>query len=365
MSYFTPGPQRRDLFDDLRRKQAEETSVVARARQEAERLDARPAKPPEKPVAGVVGDRRVRPEEMTSPAGPPALDHLLEHEETRAAARAVGDTRLAGRALREVVGDLDNLLTNAEAQLRLSARGRSRQTVKEAMPQLVAMSSLAALPLDEVADILDLPSENVDTVVASLVRHGGLSPGERHAALKGVEQLRTQLWQAEAAQDHGLLDRLLRFIVKIAVLVGVAVGAAPVAALAVGEPVIKEVVKAGIVALVAMTLQRTADAVRDRRPDPYVAARAEHAALLEELAAARCLDDQPAYEGEHTVVGIRLAVRCGTARIASITIDWKEKQQYWAVLDEITDAVGQHAPPALARLQRTLRALTPPSRRQD
>jgi len=58
-------------------------------------------------------------------------------------------------------------------------------------------------------------------------------------------------------------------------------------------------------------------------------------------------------------VRIRLAVRCKTAQIALIIRDRKGKQQFWALLDEITGAVGHHPSVALAQVRRKLRALTP------
>lgn len=90
-------------------------------------------------------------------------------------------------------------------------------------------------------------------MVGALARHGGLSPAERHDALKGIDRLRAQLREAELTKDHSLLDRLLRRIVKIAVLLGVVIGAAPLAA------------------LVAMAPQRAADGVRQYHTDPDTA----------------------------------------------------------------------------------------------
>ncbi|GAA4550961.1 hypothetical protein [Amycolatopsis samaneae] len=361
---YRSGPERRDSFfrTSPPRREPEKTSAVEQARQQAERLFGQHGKPPRESEAG--SSRLPRPEDTVSSEGLPPLDRLFEHEQARAAARAARDSRLASRALREVAVDLNNLLDLSEEQLRLSARGRARQTVKEAMPQLVARSSLAALPFGEVADLLGLPPGKADEVVDALTRRGGLSPGERYDALKGIEWLREQLRQAKVTEDQSLLDRLVRFIVKIAVLVGVAVGAASLGAFAVEDWAVKGVVKAGIIALVAVALQRVADGVRDRGRGPYAAARAAHDALLDELTAAQALSGPPAYAGEPVVVRVRLAVRIGSARIASLSLDWQEKQQYWAILGEAEEAVGSDRLDALARTLRTLRALTPPERRE-
>ncbi|MEV6874506.1 hypothetical protein [Amycolatopsis sp. NPDC051128] len=289
---------------------------------------------------------------------------MIEHEQARTAARLANDRKLADDALRTVVGDLDILLGQAEAQLRLSDRGRARQTVKEAVPRFVAISSLAALPLAEVADILNLPATDVSTVTDSLIRHGGLSPAERHDALTGIELLRKQLRQVEITKDHSLLDRIIRFIVKVGVLLGIAAGSALPAALAVGDTIVKEVVKAAITALVALALQRTVRGVLAHGDDLRTTARAAHTALVDELSVITALCDTPAYEGEHTVLRVRLAVRCAIARIATTSVPWNRKQEYWAVLDEITRKLANDPPTTLLHLQRKVRAFTPPPERR-
>ncbi|WP_158852934.1 hypothetical protein [Saccharothrix deserti] len=162
MSYSTPFRHEDGFY---RKKRKEDTSLVAQARQAAEQL-------PTPPKDDTVVSRPQRQEEQTAAAAPPVLELLLYHEEERAA-RASGDLRLASSALVGVVRDLDVLPDSAEDYLRQTGRGRSRQRVREAMPHLVAISAIAALPLAEVGEFLDLPPDRVDAVLASLARHGG------------------------------------------------------------------------------------------------------------------------------------------------------------------------------------------------
>lgn len=352
MSYSAPGPRR-----DTHSSGKPAPSVVEQARLEAERLAARQAPPP-----AVVSSRPPRPEEQSSAAGPPLLDHLIDQEQVRVVARAAGDTVLADRALGAVVRDLDVLLDAAAQQLRAQDEEQSDRAaqIRESLPQL--LGGLTAVPLVEVADLLDLPRASVDTVWESLASHGGVTPAERAAVLVGISDLRGQLQQAEMTRDHSLLDRLFGFVVKIAVLVGVAVAAAPLGALAVGESVVKEVVKAAVIGLVAVALQQASETVRDWRAarNPYAVAQAAHLALIDELATARGLRQRQAYEGEHTVLRVRLEVRSCVARVSAIPLEWEDKQRYWAILDGITAVLDHSTPDELGPLRRQLIALNPP-----
>jgi hypothetical protein len=402
LSYSAPGPERRDFFISFRSNKQEvcrysgctrgpdggpallrsggsdqpagyccfehkeaasrerkPDNPVSRAREEIQRISAR------RPKRGddIVAVRPPRPEEQSAAAGPPDLDRLFAHEQTRSNARRANNAKLANRALIEVIGDLDHMLDIVAGQLRLAGRGRSRQQVKDAVSQLVATSRLAVLPLREMSDLLDIPHGEVDTVLAVLAKNGGISPPERQAALEQVERLRALLRQAASTKDHSLLDRLLDFIVEIVILVTIAIAATPLGTIAVGDSVIKEVIKAGLIALVAVALQNAIDSIRERRRarNPYVTARAAHAALVNELLIAEGLNKEPAYEGEHTVIKIRLMIRCCAARIASISLAWKDTQQYWSLLDEIEADADKQPPSTLASVRRKLQILTPPS----
>ncbi|MEU7478219.1 hypothetical protein AB0A63_19700 [Lentzea sp. NPDC042327] len=353
MSYSTPF-RRDDGFH--REKRQEDTSVVAQARQAAEQL---PAPPADDRVAA----RPLRQKEEPAAAAPPVLELLLHHEEERAAARASGDLRLAATALVGVVQDLDVLLDSVEDHLRQTSRRRSRQRVREAMPHLVAISAISALPWAEVGEFLDLPPDRVAAVLDSLARHGGISPAQRQRALEQIRWLRGQLRQVVATRDHSLLDRLLAFVSKFVLLGFVVLASAASGAFAVSESVLKEVVKTGVVALVAAALQMSVDHVLGKRTRQgrHSAARDEHAALVSELSAAESLWEAPAYDGEHAVVRTRVAVRMCAVRVASIPLEWREKWRYWDLLDELTAALAEDTPDRLRVGLRRITALSPPA----
>ncbi|MEU4744265.1 hypothetical protein AB0G02_27900 [Actinosynnema sp. NPDC023658] len=335
----------------------EDVSVVADARRAAEQLPVPPARP------DVVGAHREHEDDDKAAAAPPVLELLLYHEEERAAARASGDVRLANRALVDVVRDLDVLLDSTEEHLRQTGDRRSRQRVRDAVPRLVAISAVAVMPLAVVAGFLDLPPDRVDAVVASLARHGDLDPAGRRRALQQVQWLRNSLRQVEVTEDHSLLDRVLAFVSKFALLGFVALASAAAGAFSVGESVVKEVVKTAVIALVAAALQASADHVRARRDGQTrrAAAQAAHAALLADLAVADSLWAEPAYEGEHAVTRVRLAVRACAARITSVPLDWPDKWQYWDLLDDVAAALDRATPAELRSQVRRLRAFGPPA----
>ncbi|MET9224590.1 hypothetical protein [Lentzea sp. NPDC003310] len=352
MSYSTPF--RREDGASRRTRKADSSSV-AEARAAAEQLTP----PPEADVVVTPAQRR---EENLAAGAPPVLELLLYHEEERAAARASGDVRLAASALAGVVRDLDELLDSAESHLRQTGRRRSRQLVKEAMPDLVAISAIAALPLAEIGEFLDLPPDRVDAVLASLKRHGGITTAQRHQALQQVTWLRGQLRQVEAAQDHSLLDRLLAFVSKFVLLATVALASAAAGAFAVGESALKEVVKTAVIALVAAALQMGADrlvAGRTEQSQRDTAQRA-HDALLSELSAASALWQPPAYDGEHVVIRTRLAVRVCAVRVASIPLEWRDKWRYWDLLDDLGATLGEKEDDGFQVQLRRLAALRPP-----
>ncbi|MFT7839218.1 hypothetical protein Q5530_24000 [Saccharothrix sp. BKS2] len=298
--------------------------------------------------------------DQTSAAAPPVLDLLLHHEEERASARAAGNSALADSALVNVVRDLDTLLDSTENHLRRAGRGLSRAQVRRVAPQLAAMS---ALPLDDVAEFFGLPPHRVQDVLADLAQRGSLDPDVRARGLLQVQVLRDALHQVVVTRDHSLLDRLLAFVSRFVLLGVVALASAASGALAVDESVVKEVVKTAVVALVAAALQLGAEQVRSRRAEDArrVTARDAHEALLTELAIAGTLWQPPAYEGEHGVLRIRLAVRACVVRVATIPLDWPEKWVYWDVLDDVNAALHAPSPDGLALQLRRLTALPPPT----
>jgi hypothetical protein len=354
MSYYSAPFRRED--DSSRKKRKEQTSLVAQARQAAEQI---PAPPEDK----VVVSRPQRQEQRTSATVPPVLEVLLYHEDQRAAARAAKDTQLANRALVDVAGDLNVLLDSAESYLRQTAQGSSRKRIRNAMPHLVAMRTISALPLVEVAEFLDLPADRVGAALASLARYGGIHPAERQQALEQIQWLRGQLQQAVVTKDHSLLDRLLAFVSKFVLLGIVALASAAAGAIAVGESVLKEVIKTAVIALVAAALQMGTDHMLAQRTkqSQSSAARKAHDALLLELSTASALWEEPAYEGEHAIIRIKLAVRMCVVRVASIPLEWRDKWHYWDLLDQITAALGEDTPHSLWAQQRRITALSPPA----
>jgi hypothetical protein len=266
-----------------------------------------------------------------------------------------------------VIGDLEGLLAFAAAELRASAGGRrTRKQVKKAAPRLVAIDELGYLPLDEVAELLGLTQDDVDGVLAALVARGEVT--DRDLALGHIEQLRLKLREIEANRDHSLLSALVGFIVKLFLLVTIATAAAPLGALAVGDPVLAEVmlckvIQAGIIALVAIALQQAVDGVQDRHAEhaPYAVAQRAREDLLTELTLAKNLTKTPAYEGEHVVLRFRLHIRCATARVSAIPLDWPGKPQYWQLLDQIAQALAHDAPKTLVLIRRKLEATQAPA----
>lgn len=347
MSYSVPGPSRDDRF--LRIERDREQRLVEQARQ------ALPKPPGED--REMVASAPARPAEKRTKVDPPVLDQLLRHEEARAAAREAGDRRLAANALAQVTGDLDALLVQVRDHLRQSGRGRSRQVVREAAPRLTAMSGVAALPLGEVADLLDVPRQRVEGVLDTIARHGGMTPAERHDALEQVDWLRAQVSQVRVAEDHSRLDRLLRFLPNFLAAALAALAAAAAGAWVVGESVVKEVVKTAVIALVAAGVKVVTDRLRGTR-DPGDADDA-HAALLADLHDVR--SPEPAYTGEHAILRLKLEVHCCTAKIASIPVDWPDKHAYWSLLTEIVEAAKSDRVADLRVLRRKLQALRPPA----
>jgi hypothetical protein len=346
LSFSRPGPKRDDAL----------SAVVG-----GKGLESRPAPVrPDDSGTPLLGEQA-----QPSSAGPPGRELLLQHEQARLAALSAGDKKLADHALRAVIGDLDALLTSAAAELRASAGGRrTRKQVKKAVPQLVAIDELGYLPLTDVADLLELSRDDVDGVLASLAARGELSSAERDRALAQLENLRTKLQEIEVSRDHALLGDLIAFIVKIALLVSVAVVSTPLGALAVGDSVLAEAVKTGIIALVALALQQIVDGARERHAahDPYAVAKRAHEDLLDELTLARNLTKSPAYQGEHVVLRFRLQVRCASARVASLPLDWPDKDQYWLILDQIALALDHDSPKSLILIRRSLEATPVPER---
>ncbi|WP_158852935.1 hypothetical protein [Saccharothrix deserti] len=130
-----------------------------------------------------------------------------------------------------------------------------------------------------------------------------------------------------------------------------------------GESALKEVIKTGVVALVAAALQMGTDHLLTERTKQSrrSAALEAHAALLSELSTASALWEALAYDGEHAVIRTRLAVRMCAVRVASIPLEWQDKWHYWDLLDDLTAALGEDTPDGLRVQLRRITALSPPA----
>ncbi|MGH3848855.1 MAG: hypothetical protein ACRDRT_04000, partial [Pseudonocardiaceae bacterium] len=250
---------------------------------------------------------------QSTDTGEPPFDHLMWANEERLAALRAENEQLARSALREVVGDLDMLLDSATAHVWRSRNTRDRKQIKKIAKRNLAASTVAELPLGEIADLLDVPREQVEMALRSLRVQGALDAGTRDAALRQIRFLRAQLQLVEATEDHSLLDKLVAFIVKFAMALAIAVAATVTGTLAVGDRLVENLVmNAAVVALVTMALQSATAAIRERRNErnPYAATRGALAELNAELANfASTIGTRSAYALERPVGRIRLLVK--------------------------------------------------------
>jgi hypothetical protein len=277
------------------------------------------------------------------PAGPPPspLRRLLEHEEARSAALRRADRRAAKRAFAHVVADLDDLLDMVRAKLRLLTGG-DQAAVRDGVSAPGAADALAVLPLSDVADLLGLPRDTAGRVLERLRESGGLGGEDRRPVLRTLDEFRLELRIVADAEDHALLDRLVRVVVMLSGQVAVAVTATSWAAAddpvndAANDAVTDAVVRAALAVLAALTLERAADLVREPHEtgDPSTQARAAHEALLRDLPDT---DARP-----RTVTRAAVLIRVCAARITLIPLEWTDKHAYWDLLDRITTAT-EHA----------------------
>lgn len=306
-------------------------------------------------------DSASRRERSRSRGAGAAIDRLLTTNEERVVALQAGNTRLARSALREVAADLQDLLTEAAAQLAGSRDQQIRQHVKTIVKRDLAASTAAALPLHEIADLLDIDRRQVTVVLDSLHTQGGLDEATRLAGLREIQHLRQQLRSAVQTEDHSLLDRLVSFIVKIAQAVAIAVATAATSTLAVGDGLVTSAaVKAAVVALVTLALESAATAIRDRRNErnPYTVARDALADLTAELERIRTpLGTEPAYAFERPVSQIRTLVKIYKAQQALIEIQWTNKAVCWNTLGYLAIHLAHSTDTSAESLNRLLRQL--------
>ena len=231
---------------------------------------------------------------------PPPLRTVVQADLHRVYALTSNRRRTADLAVPEVVRGLDELLDLVAEQI----RQRPQPTTE--------------LPLDDVADLLGIPSDQVAT---SLDRHGR---GDRRKALRAIKQIRAQLRELASAPDHSRLTRLVRFVVRISLVI--------------------DLVPEAATTLVPIALERFTTAQRDvwREHDLDEVAGAAHNELTEE-------SDN----------GSALPVHAARAWMACFQRDWPldEKLRYWEVLDELTRALREDSAEELRTARRNLAAL--------
>jgi hypothetical protein len=337
MSYSVPGPKRDNYW------------VMRIVPPPAERAASAPKFP--------VKSDRVQAAGMS---GPP-IEHLARVNEERMAALRAQDEQLARASLREVVTDLTFLLDSATRHVWQSGGKHTSKQVKEIITRDIAASVAAELPLLEVADLLDLPREQVAAALQSLCAQGAMDAASRDVALEQIRLLRAQLQLVVATEDHSLLDRLVAFIVKITHALAVAAAAATAGTLVVGgTPVSAVVVKALIIALVTKALQEAGKVIQDKRStgNPYPAVREALADLTAELASFTITPaTEPAYTHERPVLQIRLLVKTFKTQQALISTEWDGKVLCWEVLAELAHDIGRLSDSNASELGQVLRKL--------
>jgi hypothetical protein len=321
MSYSAPGPRRETAWERQIQRPPFEQQIPQVQRPPFERII------PRKPDVT-----------QSAAAGDPPIDWLLTANNERHDALIAGDVALARSALQEVVADLDRMLDTVKKQL-VRSTSADRQRVKRIVKDDLAAAAVAALPLGDVADLLEMSNDQVEVVIRSLRAKGAVDVAARERALAQIKHLRAQLRAVKATNDHELLDRLVSFIVKLAQALVIAVAATVAGTLAIGESLVDGlVVKTAIVALVTLALNSAATAVRERwdKRSPYAVTRESLADLTAELMKfASTSTASPAYEHEWPVARIRLLVKTCKAQQALIDTQWKHKAACWNVLGEL------------------------------
>lgn len=253
----------------------------------------------------------------------------MRANDERLAALRAQDDQLARAALRSVVDDLSLLLDSATRQVMQSGGQHTRKQVKKLAKKNLATATAAELPLAELADLLNVPREQVEIALQSLRTDGGMDLASREAALRQIRQLRAQLQLVVAKDDHSLLDKLVKFIVKIAQALAIAAAAAAAGTLAVGGKSIPfEVVRALIIALITVALKDAAAAIDQHRAtsDSHETARETLADVTAELASfTSAAGTRSAYELERSILRIRLLVKTFKAQQALLEVEWDGK----------------------------------------
>jgi hypothetical protein len=286
---------------------------------------------------------------------PPALQKVVQDDFRRTSALASYRWKTADAALVDIVRGLDDLLDLAADSIRDGEPWRSRRQPRKAAAADAAAKLLTELPFAEVADLLGIPADEIETAIDLAGRPVRRSRADRRTALRAIKQLRIQLQQVEITRDHTRLNRLISFIVRLSLVLATAVGSQSAAALVAGDEHLDAVIQTAVAALAAFALERTTAALRDawHEHKPETIAAQAHQDLLDALAADAT---------EDTVMAFRVLVHSARAWVACFQLDWTfaQKLEYWQALDEIPDALSAKD---LQALHHRLQELTPPQPR--
>lgn len=128
---------------------------------------------------------------------PESLRAAIEAEHARVSALDSNRRRTADKAVPELVNRLDTLLDEIADRLQADK------------PRLFGKST-AAEPSAEVAELLGIPSDELDQPSGR---------AEHRTALRTIKQLRGQLKDLETTPDHSRLTRLATFTIRLALVV--------------------------------------------------------------------------------------------------------------------------------------------------
>jgi hypothetical protein len=203
----------------------------------------------------------------------------------------------------------------------------------------LAASTVAMLPLEDVADLLGMPRHHVETALHVLRTTGAPDPTMQAHALAKLQNLQAQLHNAKATNDHALLDTLIPRVTAIIQALTIATTATVTATLAVGEHLMDTtIMKAAIITLVTLALNETVTSIRARRTqsNPYTVTREALADLIIELANLTSnLHIEPAYPHQIPVSQIRILVKTYKIQKFLLDIQWKDKAVCWNILGDL------------------------------
>ncbi|MGW1341188.1 hypothetical protein ACWCOV_09050 [Kribbella sp. NPDC002412] len=176
MSSIVPGPQK---------KIEEEIAAALAGGKPLNAGDLNPSAAPKEELAGLDD-------------WPQSLRTTVEADHARVTALAGNRRKTADLALPAVVRGLDELLNQIAEHLQADKPGLLRKSTSPA-PEV---------PLSDLAELLGIPTDDLTPAGRS----------EHRTALRTIKQLRSQLKDIEASNDHPRLTRLATFTVRLALV---------------------------------------------------------------------------------------------------------------------------------------------------